>query len=176
MPRTFIVNELAPHIKAFDSYPGIALDAGQLRAQPGLERRRPPGLIAVEDEDPERYKWGLGAPETELWMDNWCILAEAENVDAAYDCINFILDPTSRSRTSSSTATTPASRASRRRRTADLPYLDMIFFDEAQVATFEAGAVNSATETSRSRSTTRPRRRPEPSAAGGDQGRMTGGA
>ena len=30
---------------------------------------------------------------------------------------------------------------------ANLPYLDVIFFDEAQVATFEAGAVNSATET-----------------------------
>ena len=40
----------------------------------------------------------------------------------------------------------------------DLPYLDVIFFDEAQVATMEAGAVNSATERLVQISTT-PRRR-----------------
>ena len=37
--------------------------------------------------------WGLGAPMTELWMDNWCILAGAENANAAYAWINFICDP-----------------------------------------------------------------------------------
>ena len=52
------------------------------------------GLLAVEDagDDPSKYTWGLGAPETELWMDNWTIVKGAKNLDAAYDFINYILD------------------------------------------------------------------------------------
>ena len=46
-------------------------------------------------EDPERYKWVLGAPKTELWVDTWAILKSAANVDAAYAWINYILDPAS---------------------------------------------------------------------------------
>ena len=92
--QEFIVNELAPHIKAFDSYPGIALTQGNYVLSQVVERRRPPGSHRrPRTRTPERYKWGLGAPKTELWMDNWCILAEAENVNAAYAWINFILQP-----------------------------------------------------------------------------------
>ena len=52
------------------------------------------GLLAVEDagDDPSKYTWGLGAPKTELWMDNWAIVKGAKNLDAAYDFINYILD------------------------------------------------------------------------------------
>ena len=63
--------------------------------------------------------------------------------------INSCWSPTAPSRTSSSTATTPASRAceeAARPRTSHVSSTSC-FFDEAQVATFEAGAVNSATET-----------------------------
>ena len=91
--QEFTVNELAPHIKAFDSYPGIALTQGNYVLSQAWNGDARQGLIAVQDKDPERYKWGLGAPKTELWMDNWCILAEAENVNAAYAWINFILQP-----------------------------------------------------------------------------------
>ena len=39
------------------------------------------------------WVWGLGAPETELWMDNYCIAAGAPNPDAAHAWINWILIP-----------------------------------------------------------------------------------
>ena len=82
-------------------------------------------------------------------MDNWCILAEAENVNAAYAWINFILQPDDLPEG----PRVPRLQHRHQGRpgvggeAADLPYLDLVFFDEAQVATFEAGAVNSATET-----------------------------
>ena len=39
----YLVNTLAPHISAFDSYPGGARDpAGDARAHAGVERRRAP--------------------------------------------------------------------------------------------------------------------------------------
>ena len=70
----YIVNTLAPHIKAFDSYPGINLTQGTTSSRRHLERRRAPGSAQRPVDDPEQYTWGLGAPETELWMDNWCIV------------------------------------------------------------------------------------------------------
>ena len=73
--RTFMVNELAPHIKAFDSYPGIALTQGNYALSQVWNGDARQGLLAVDD--PDQYKWGLGAPETELWMDNWCIVKGA---------------------------------------------------------------------------------------------------
>jgi spermidine/putrescine transport system substrate-binding protein len=84
-----LLEELAPHIKAFDSYPGVTLVAGEYvlsQAWNGDAR------VAVI-EDPERYKWGLGAPKTELWVDTWAVLKAAPHVDAAYAWINNILDP-----------------------------------------------------------------------------------
>jgi spermidine/putrescine transport system substrate-binding protein len=35
----------------------------------------------------------LGAPKTELWVDNWCILKGATHPEAAHAFINNILDP-----------------------------------------------------------------------------------
>lgn len=91
----FFVNEFAQHVKAFDSYPGINLTQGNYALSQVWNGDARQGLISVEDagDDPARYKWAVGAPETELWMDNWCIAKGASNLDAAYDFINFILDP-----------------------------------------------------------------------------------
>ena len=174
--RTFIVNELAPHIKAFDSYPGIALDPGQLRAVSqawnGDARQ---GLIQTEDKDPGRYKWGLGAPKTELWMDNWCILAEAENVNAAYAWINFILQP-------DELAEGPrVPRLQHRhqgrpggggRGQPPVPRRDLLRRGAGRHVRSRRRELGAPRP--RSRSGTRPRRRPEPSAARRDQGRRGG--
>ena len=105
------------------------------------------GFIDVQDTEPDRYKWALGAPKTELWMDNWCILAEAKNVNAAYAWINFILDPAISLKDLQFHGYNPGIKGVQESaEEAGLPFLDMVFFDEAQVATMEAGAVNSATE------------------------------
>ena len=84
-----LLEELVPHIKAFDSYPAAAMLEGSYvlsQAWNGDAR------VAVI-EDPERYKWVLGGPKTELWIDTWCILADAEHPDAAHAWINYILEP-----------------------------------------------------------------------------------
>ena len=86
-----IVNQLAPHVKAFNSYPGINLAQGNYAlsqvfngdARQGLLSRRRPREVHV----------GLRCAGSELWMDNWCILKGAKNRDAAYNFLNFILTP-----------------------------------------------------------------------------------
>jgi len=141
----FLVNEFAQHLSAFDSYPGINLTQGNYALSMVWNGDARQGLLGVEaaGDDPDQYKWGLGAPQTELWMDNWCILKEAKNVDASYDFINFILDPKN-SITDLNFHGYNTGIKGVEELAGDVEFKDMIFFTEAQVATFKSGAVNSA--------------------------------
>ena len=91
----FLVNEFAQHIKAFDSYPGINLTQGNYALSMVFNGDARQGLLSVAEAggNPDDYVWGLGSPETELWMDNWCILKGASNLDACYNFMNYILEP-----------------------------------------------------------------------------------
>ncbi len=88
----FLVNSLAPHISTFDSYPGgVAIPQAQ---QMLMQVWNGDARIGIqESDDPDRWVWRLGSPDTELWMDNWAIAAGAPNPEAAHAFINFIMDP-----------------------------------------------------------------------------------
>jgi spermidine/putrescine transport system substrate-binding protein len=142
----FMVDEFASHIKAFDSYPGINLTQGNYALSQAWNGDARQGLLKVEEAggDPSQYKWALGAPETELWMDNWCIIKGAKNLDASYNFINFILTPENSVKDLEFHGYNTGIRGVRDIVPADLKYPEMIFFDAAQVATFKPGAVNTA--------------------------------
>jgi spermidine/putrescine transport system substrate-binding protein len=81
--------ELVPHLKAFNSFPRDGLLNGEFvlsQVYNGDARQ-------VMLEEPDRFTWVLGAPKTELWIDNWCILKGATHPEAAHAFINNILDP-----------------------------------------------------------------------------------
>jgi spermidine/putrescine transport system substrate-binding protein len=135
-----LLSELAPHIKAFDSYPALSLVAGEYvlsQAWNGDAR------VAVI-EDPERYKWGLGAPKTELWVDTWAILKSAANVDAAYAWINNILDPAVAAKETEWHGYDTAVMGAQDFLPADLPAPEIIFFTEEEKARLVAGEVTEA--------------------------------
>jgi spermidine/putrescine transport system substrate-binding protein len=141
----FLVDDFASHLKAFDSYPGINLTQGNYALSMVWNGDARQGLIAVQaaGDKVSEYKWGLGAPQTELWMDNWCILKEAKNVDASYDFINFILDPKNsitdlkfHGYNTGIKGVEPLA--------GDIPFKDMVFFTDEQVKTFRSGTVNNA--------------------------------
>ena len=143
----FMVNQFATSIKAFDSYPGINLTQGNYALSQVWNGDARQGLLGVEQAggDVNQYKWGLGAPQTELWMDNWCILKEAKNVDASYDFINFILDPDNSLEDLQfhgyNTGIKGIVDLAK-----DVELKDMIFFDDAAVATMKAQVINTAQE------------------------------
>jgi spermidine/putrescine transport system substrate-binding protein len=141
----FLVNELASHIKAFDSYPGINLTTGSYALSQVWNGDARQGLLGVAEagDDPEQYRWGIGAPETELWMDNWCILRDAPNKDAAYDFVNFILDPAN-SATDLAFHGYHTGLKGIEELVGDIEFKDMVFFTPEQIATMKSGAVNSA--------------------------------
>jgi len=91
----FVVGSLAPHIKAFDSYPSdkIAEGAYAVSMMWNGDARAAYPKISDAGGDVDKWVWGLGAPQTELWMDNYCIAAGAPNPDAAHAWINWILIP-----------------------------------------------------------------------------------
>jgi spermidine/putrescine transport system substrate-binding protein len=139
----YIVNQLAPHIKAYDSYPGIALTEGKYALSHAWNGDARQGLLSTDD--PDRYVWGLGAPVTELWMDNWCIVKGAQNVNAAHAWINYICDPqVSLKDLAYHGYNTGITGVQEEAEAAGFEFLDMVFFDDAQVETMDAGAVNEA--------------------------------
>ena len=144
--EAFLVDELAQHIKAFDSYPGIALAQGNYALSQVWNGDARQGLISIEESggDPAQYVWGIGAPETELWMDNWCIVDGAANVDAAYDFMNFILDQQNSITDLQFHGYNTGLAGIDALLPADLQYKEMIFFTPEEVGRMKSGAVNSA--------------------------------
>ncbi len=141
--ENFCVNELAPHIKAFDSYPAIPVTQGTYALAECWNGDARQGLLASKT--PDRYAWVLPSPKSELWMDNWAIVAGAKDPVAAHAWINFILDPknslTDMEYHGYNTGIKDIKTAAQ---AAGLKYLDVIFQTPAQLATLETGEINSA--------------------------------
>jgi len=139
------MKDFAPHVKAFNSYgSGDVVNGTVTLAQVwnGMARLALQGVVDAGG-DPSRYVWGIGAPVTDIWMDNWCILKGAKNVDAAYGFINFILDPAnSENELNYHGFNTGISGV--KQLTRDLPLKEMVFFTDAELATMKSGAVNSS--------------------------------
>lgn len=144
--EAFIVDQLAKHIKAFDSYPGINLTQGNYTLSQVWNGDARQGLVklAQAGKDPSQYVWGLGKPDTELWMDNWTILKGAKNLDAAYAFMNFILEPANSVKDLQFHGYNTGILGVKDLVPKDLKYPEIIFFDDAQVKGMHAGAVNTA--------------------------------
>jgi spermidine/putrescine transport system substrate-binding protein len=140
--ETFLVNELAPHIKSFDSYPGIGLTQGNFALSQVWNGDARAGLLQAKK--PEQFAWGLGAPDTQLWMDNWAIVKGAKNTDAAYAFMNYILDPPNSVKDLEFHGYNTGLANIQDLVPKDLKYPEIIFFDDAQVKQMHAGAVNTA--------------------------------
>lgn len=138
----FLVNELAPHVSAFDSYPGTGIvqqgTHSLVQVWNGDARQ---GLLALKD--PTRWKWVLGAPATELWMDNWSIAKGSQHRLAAHAFINFIIEPGNALREVDYIGYDTGGKDLRPlAEEAGLEMLDLIFFDDEQVATMTPGVLN----------------------------------
>lgn len=143
--EAFLVDEFASHIKAFDAYPGINLTQGNYVLSQIWNGDARQGLNSVVEagDDPENYGYNVvGAPETELWMDNWCILAGASNIDACYNFIDFILDPANSAQDIQFHGYNTGVLGSREALPADTPFLDMVYFTPEEVSRMRSGSLD----------------------------------
>lgn len=140
----FAVEELAPHIAAFDSYPGgeaIPQATHALMQVWNGDAR----IGILNSPEPERWKWVLGSPTTELWMDNWAIAAGAPHPEAAHAFINYVLTPENAlAELDYIGYHTGEAGIEEAAREAGLEMLDLVFFTPEQVATMQNGEVNEA--------------------------------
>jgi spermidine/putrescine transport system substrate-binding protein len=145
----FLVNQLATHIKAFDSYPSSKIAEGAYALSHAWNGDARQAYVRIEEAggNPDDWKWALGAPETELWMDNYAIPTGAPNVDGAHAWINWLLTP----EISIKDLNYHGYHSGMKKIDAllaelvpDLARGDMIFFSDAQVATMRTQTLNSA--------------------------------
>lgn len=139
--RTFAVEELAPHITAFDSYPSTAITQGSLVL--GMAWNGEARLGLQEAKDPDRYQWVLGAPQTELWMDNMAIADGAPNPEAAHAYINYTLSESGLiDQLDYIGYHTGGAGIEDEAKARGVEMADLIFFDEEQVATMNTQEIN----------------------------------
>ncbi|MCU1361375.1 MAG: spermidine/putrescine transporter substrate-binding protein [Ilumatobacteraceae bacterium] len=145
----FLVDEYASHIKAFDSYPSTKIAEGAYTLSMAWNGDARQAFVRIADAggNPDDWKWALGAPNTELWMDNYVIPTGAPNPDAAHAWINWLLTPEISIKDLEYHGYNSGMKNMEALLTELAPDLvngDMIFFSDAQVATMHTGAVNSA--------------------------------
>lgn len=140
LAERILMDELVPHLKAFNSYPvdGL-LDGTYVLSQMWNGDAR-----TVVLEDPEKFRWVLGAPKTELWIDNWAIVANAEHPEAAHAWINYILDPEISAKEIEWHGYNTAVQGTEEFLPEDLEGREIIYFTEEEKQRLEAGAVNEA--------------------------------
>jgi spermidine/putrescine transport system substrate-binding protein len=147
--EAFLVDEYASHIKAFDSYPSTKIAEGAYTLSMAWNGDARQAFVRIADAggDPEEWKWALGAPATELWMDNYVIPTGAPNTDAAHAWINWLLTPEISIKDLNYHGYNSGMKNMSGLLAELVPDLvdgDMIFFSDEQVATMQTGAVNSA--------------------------------
>jgi spermidine/putrescine transport system substrate-binding protein len=140
--RDFLVNELASHISAFDSYPGsTAIPQGTqalMQVWNGDAR-----LGIIEAPDPSRWTWVLPGPATELWMDNWAIADGAPHPEAAHAFINWSMTPESMLANLDYIGYHVGGKDLEQvAADAGLERVDMLFFSDEQLATMHEGELN----------------------------------
>lgn len=89
--RTFILDKIAPHVQAFESSTNSSISTSAralIHCWNGDAR-----LGILGNPEPERYKWVWPSEGANLWQDNWAIVKGAPNEEAAYQFINYVLDP-----------------------------------------------------------------------------------
>lgn len=139
----YLLNQLAPHIKAFQSYPGGGDmqngNFGLVHAWNGDAR------LGILQSEPDAWEWVFPGPKTEIWMDTYAIPVGAPHPNAAYAWMDYLLQPeVSLEELEYIGYHTGVADIEPMAEEAGLERLDMVFFDEEQVATMEPGILNEA--------------------------------
>lgn len=144
----FLVNTLASHVAAFDSYPGgVAIPQAQHSLMQVWNGDARIGIL--ESGEPDRWQWVLGNPATELWADNWAIAEGAPHPEAAHAFINHVLDPeVSLAELDYIGYHTGVAGIEDAAREAGLEMLDLVFFTPEQLDMMHTGEVNDAQQRS----------------------------
>ncbi|MCZ3388779.1 MAG: spermidine/putrescine ABC transporter substrate-binding protein [Actinomycetia bacterium] len=140
----FLLNELAPHVKAFVSYPGGGdMQNGNFALVHAWNGDARQGILGVDN--PDQWKWVFPGPRSEIWMDAYAIPVGAPHPNAAYAWMDHLLLPeVSLQELEYIGYNTGVKDIEPLAKDAGIERLDMVFFTDEQVASMETGVLNSA--------------------------------
>lgn len=140
----FLINELAPHVKAFVSYPGGGdMQNGNFALVHAWNGDARQGILGADN--PDQWKWVLPTPRTEIWMDTYAIPVGAPHPNAAYAWMDYLLLPeVSLQELEYIGYHTGVKDIQPLAEEAGIERLDIVFFTPEQVATMESGELNAA--------------------------------
>ncbi len=140
----FLVNELAPHVKAFVSYPGGGdMQNGNFALVHAWNGDARQGILGADS--PDQWKWVFPGPRTEIWMDTYAIPVGAPHPNAAYAWMDYLLQPeVSLKELEYIGYHTGVKDIQPLAEDAGVERLDIVFFTPEQVAIMESGELNSA--------------------------------
>jgi spermidine/putrescine transport system substrate-binding protein len=142
----FLVNELAPHVKAFVSYPGGGdMQNGNFALVHAWNGDARQGILGADS--PDQWQWVFPGPRTEIWMDTYAIPVGAPHPNAAYAWMDYLLQPeVSLKELEYIGYNTGVKDIRPLAEDAGVERLDMVFFTPEQVAIMESGELNDAQE------------------------------
>ena len=82
------LKDFAKHIKTFAGFDPQAMASGAIVLAQANQAAARGAML----QNP-KLKWVVPGPQSEIWVDSYAIAAKAENVDQAYDFLNFFLSP-----------------------------------------------------------------------------------
>lgn len=140
--NNFLIKYLAPHVKAFDSYPGGTggLADGSYVLSEAWNGDARQALL----KDPSRFEWVVPYPKSEIWVDNWAIAKGAKNINTAHAFFNYVLDPVVSANEMTYTGYNTAVKNVRKHLPANLPQSSVIFLTAAQEKRLSSYVVNSS--------------------------------
>ncbi len=140
--NNWLIKNLAPHVKSFDSYPGGT--GGLVDGSYVLSQAWNGDARQALEKDPSRFEWVIPFPTTEIWVDNWALAKGAKNVDTAHAFLNYVLDPAVSANEMSYTGYNTAVLDVQKHLPKNLPQADVIFLTTEQRKRMVSYVVNSS--------------------------------
>lgn len=89
--RNLIVNDLAPHIRAYVGNAATAMSQGSFSLMQAFNGDARQGILDADD--PDRWEFVFPTPSANLWTDTWAIATGAPHPDSAHAFINHMISP-----------------------------------------------------------------------------------
>lgn len=122
----FFAATVIPYLKQFNSYPRADLASGALVMAQAFTGDARGALM----DGPATLRFALGAPKTDLYVDHFILPAGTANPAAAHAFVQFLLEPAHAAAETLYTGYYTGVVASKAEMPADMPFPEIVFFDE----------------------------------------------
>jgi spermidine/putrescine transport system substrate-binding protein len=124
-----VMKKFAKHVKAFNEFDTSGVASGAVVMAVVTQ-----GTARLMIQQKPHLKFVVPQPQSELWVDNYCIVTNAPNINQAYSFINFMLQPAQQLRDVPYIGYPTALPGIEQKLPANVPLRDLIFIKPADFA------------------------------------------